>query len=130
MALITFDDRVAVEFELLEMSEHNREKCLARVAAIHSGGSTNLSGGLLRGMDLIETQRGSKAAVAVDANNVVATDVAAPAANATSLRRVESLLLFTDGEANVGARTSSGNRNRFFSFLFSSSFFQFTHNFY
>ena len=77
LSVITYDTCVAVDFELLPMDKNNKKYAKKKIKSIHSGSSTNLSGGLLQGLCSI-LDRGK-----------VKNDVA-------------SVLLFTDGLANQG----------------------------
>lgn len=73
IGVVAFDDQVEL---VLELATHDTDPALARVAALHTGGSTNLSGGWLKAIELLE---GS--------------------ARPEALRRV---IILTDGQANVG----------------------------
>ena len=74
---MTYHSNVHVDFGLMKMSKKNKEVCLGKIKKIKSCLSTNLSGGLLKGLDQIASRAGDK------------NDVA-------------SVLLFTDGLANQG----------------------------
>ena len=74
MALITFDDQVDVLIRPQPLADKDGLRAL--IEQITSGGSTNLSGGLLRGYQ--------------EASSSVATG------------RVSRIILLTDGQANVG----------------------------
>ena len=78
LCLVLYDDVVNVEFPLTTMTKENKEICTLEVAKITDGGTTNLCGGLLKGMEQI-IHRDSK-----EKNNTA------------------SVLLFTDGLANSG----------------------------
>ena len=77
LSVVTYDTHVAVDFGLMRMTKKNKEQCLTKIRKIASGSSTNLSGGLLKGLDQVASRTGEK------------NDVA-------------SVLLFTDGLANHG----------------------------
>ncbi len=77
LSVITYDTNVYVDFRLLTMTKENKSKCSQLVKNIRSGSSTNLSGGLMKGLSQI---------IHRDANK----------------NEVASVLLFTDGLANAG----------------------------
>ncbi len=79
LAIIAFDDEVEL---ILPLDTISPDKARRAIAEIHSGGSTNLSGGWLKGLE--ELGRGA----GIDAT-----------------RRV---LLLTDGQANVGIKDDDG----------------------
>ncbi len=74
LALITYDDEVEL---LASMAPVAQEALLAAIAQVHTGGSTNLSGGWLKGLE--EARRAPRDAV-------------------------RKVLLLTDGQANVGVK--------------------------
>ena len=73
VGVIAFDDQVEL---VLELAHHDTDPAIARVARISTGGSTNLSGGWLKAIELLESS-----------------------ARPDALRRV---IILTDGQANVG----------------------------
>jgi len=75
MCLISYDDKIAVEFPLLPMTDSNKEVARKAIESLTPGGSTDLCEGLLRGIRELAKGRS---------------------------RDVASVLLFTDGLANVG----------------------------
>ena len=75
IGVVAFDDHVEL---VLPLAIHDTDAAIARVQQIADGGSTNLSGGWLKGIEMLE---------------------ASPRDDA--LRRV---VLLTDGQANVGER--------------------------
>ena len=79
IGVVAFDDEVQL---VLPLAHHHPDTASRTVRAIHPGGSTNLSGGWLKGLELLTT---------------------APRANA--LRRI---IVLTDGHANAGI-TGAGN---------------------
>lgn len=79
LALITYDTDVYQDFGLIQMTESGKAKCHSKCQMIRSGSMTNLSGGLLRGIEVLQ-QRSTKNPVA-------------------------SVLLLTDGLANVGIQS-------------------------
>jgi len=83
-ALVAFDNTVDLRLPVLAMDAPGKKKALETVAAITCGGATNLSGGLLKGIDVLSTATGGNA----NANKAV--------------------LLFTDGIANNGITDSQG----------------------
>lgn len=52
LALVTFDHDVSIEFELTAMSEGGKEKARKIIEGISERGHTNLSGGLLAGLNI------------------------------------------------------------------------------
>ena len=73
IGVVAFDDTVEL---VLALDHHDPDRAIARVATIETGGMTNLSGGWLKGIEMLESD------VRDDA-----------------LRRV---IVLTDGQANVG----------------------------
>ncbi len=82
LSIVTFDDKIDVLVPMKLMTNTNREDSLASIKNIRDGGSTNLSGGLLQGIEQLKT---------------------GTVANATS-----AVLLFTDGQANAGIKSADG----------------------
>jgi Mg-chelatase subunit ChlD len=80
LGLVTYDTEVSTLFGLTLMDDKGKASSKKVLRAIHAGSSTNLSGGLLKSMELMQTREN------VEAN------------------RVSSVLLFTDGLPNVGIR--------------------------
>jgi len=74
-ALVTFDDTVQTPIELSFAAE-NRDRWIKRIRSVEPGGSTNLGGGLIRGVKLLENDYGRS--------------------------RAERVILVSDGLANVG----------------------------
>ena len=52
LALVTFDHEVSIEFELTTMNEGGKEKVRKIIESITERGHTNLSGGLLAGLNV------------------------------------------------------------------------------
>jgi len=77
VSVVSFDDEVRVDAASSPVNTHSKSWIRERIAAIHSGGSTNLAGGWTQGCQEV-------------------------AANAESERQVNRVLLLTDGLANVG----------------------------
>ncbi|MBU6330475.1 MAG: VWA domain-containing protein [Acidobacteria bacterium] len=73
VGVVAFDDRTDL---VLDLATHDTDTAIARVMALQTGGSTNLSGGWLKGIELLE---------------------ASPRPEA--LRRI---VILTDGQANIG----------------------------
>ncbi len=88
-ALVTFDDEVTVNFPTAQINRHARSEITERISGIHTGNSTNLSGGWMEGCEQV-------------------------ARNAESRRQINRVLLLTDGLANVGITEpdSLGNHAR------------------
>lgn len=84
LALVSFDDTVEVRIPLTPMDGSGKTKALDAIAKLQPGRTTNLSGGLLQGIDLLQQQP-------------------APAGGST-----RAVLLFTDGIANNGITNNAG----------------------
>jgi Mg-chelatase subunit ChlD len=76
LSLVLFDDQIDTPLQLTKMSKQGKTKANEIIKGIYDGGSTNLSGGLFEGFEQIKRR--------IDP------------------RDVASILLFTDGLANVG----------------------------
>ncbi|KAI6649334.1 hypothetical protein LOD99_11700 [Oopsacas minuta] len=83
LCLIVYDDTVDLVFDLTSLTPENKIDIEAKIDAVQTRGSTNLCGGLLKGMQVIMSRTGVKADVA-------------------------SVLLLTDGLANVGISNTEG----------------------
>jgi Ca-activated chloride channel family protein len=102
VCLVTFDDKVNVVFELCRMDSDAKQAKIAAVKKVAPGGSTNLSGGMLAGMNEMEKSRDS-ALTSASSEKSTTTET-----TSTETNRVESILVFTDGEANVGVQNTDG----------------------
>ena len=78
LCLVLYDDLVSVEFPLTPMTNQNKEMTRSKIEKIRERGSTNLSGGLLKGMEQVILRDSEQKA------------------------KVASVLLLTDGLANRG----------------------------
>ena len=78
LGLVVYNDLVSVEFPLTQMTKENKEMTKSKVEKIREHGTTNLCGGLLKGMEQIILRDSEQKA------------------------KVASVLLFTDGQANCG----------------------------
>ena len=83
LCLIVYDDSVDLIFNLTYVNPENKNDIETKIEEVHTRGSTNLCGGLLKGMQEIMLRTGVKADVA-------------------------SVLLLTDGLANVGITSTEG----------------------
>lgn len=83
LSLILYDDLVNVEFPLTPMTKENKDLTKSKVKKIRHRGSTNLCGGLLKGMEQVILRSSEQKAM------------------------VASVLLFTDGLANRGIKNSN-----------------------
>jgi len=81
MSVVHFGSEADVVFDLVEMNSRNKELAKRRIHAMRYDGCTNLSGGLLLGL------------------NVVSRDIES---RGTEENSGYSVLVFTDGEANRG----------------------------
>ena len=77
LSVVTYDTGVYLDFGLMKTTKDNKAKCLTKIQEIRYGSTTNLSGGLLKGLEQISSRTGDK-------------------------NEVASVLLFTDGLANHG----------------------------
>ena len=83
LALIVYDNSIDVIFGLTKITSENKGQIEANIDSVHTRGSTNLCGGLLKGMQMVMSRGDEKADVA-------------------------SVLLLTDGHANAGTRSKEG----------------------
>lgn len=77
LSLVAYDDRVERSLDLINMDAEGKKIALAALKTIQDRGCTNLSGGLLEGLSVLEERKGQK-------------------------NEVSSVLLMTDGLANAG----------------------------
>lgn len=109
MSLVTFDDKVNVEFELCHMDHETKSAKIATIKKIGARGSTNLSGGMLAGMSSMEKGRGTAHQITSTSSSASeSSSTTTPSTNDVAAARVESVLVFTDGEANVGVQATDG----------------------
>ena len=83
LALIVYDSSVDVIFTLTKITSDNKTQIEGLIDSVQTRGSTNLCGGLIKGMKMVMERGGDKADVA-------------------------SVLLLTDGHANAGISSSEG----------------------
>ena len=83
LALIVYDNSVDIIFTLTKITSDNKTQIESLIDSVHTRGSTNLCGGLIKGMKMVMERAGDKADVA-------------------------SVLLLTDGHANVGISSPEG----------------------
>lgn len=81
VCFVTFDTNVKTVMEFTIMNEDGKERARNLVAKLKSGTSTNLCGGLVTGLEKIKSNLKNE---------------------------VAAVLLFTDGQANVGEQTPEG----------------------
>ncbi|OQR95760.1 hypothetical protein ACHHYP_00047 [Achlya hypogyna] len=87
VALVSYDTYVTTDLRLTKMTAAGKTQLASRVEKICAGSCTNLSGGLLAGLDEIQSP--------------IRADGDAP-------NPVQSVLLLTDGHANEGVSTKDG----------------------
>ncbi|KDO35212.1 hypothetical protein SPRG_00058 [Saprolegnia parasitica CBS 223.65] len=87
VSLVTYDTYVTTNLRLTKMTQAGKSLLAAKVQGVHAGSCTNLSGGLLAGLE--EVQSSSR------------PDHGEP-------NPVQSVLLLTDGLANAGISSRSG----------------------
>ena len=94
LGVVTFDDTVSTVLPLTAMDPAGRAKASSVIDAISIGGTTNLSGGLLQGLDML----------CRSANNETLDDAADGDGEAAVMvsEASRTCLLFTDGRANAG----------------------------
>jgi len=103
-SLVLYDSEVRILFALTAATSEFVEVAKQKIAQIRAGSSTNLSGGLLKGLDILKEGGGA------DAKKSPSTEVPSKRAKTTkeekmdtvARHRISSLLLFTDGIANCG----------------------------
>ncbi|KAI6650539.1 hypothetical protein LOD99_7590 [Oopsacas minuta] len=83
IALIVYDGNIDEIFPLTKITSTNKSQIENKIDSVQTGGSTNLCGGLLKGMQMVIERAGDKADVA-------------------------SVLLLTDGHANAGISSQEG----------------------
>jgi len=97
LGIVTFDHNVDVALPLTKMDAPGRKTAAQVAAGISVGGTTNLSGGLLAGLEMLcKSDEASREAAddAVDGEAAVCVEAA--------VSPTRTLLLFTDGHANAG----------------------------
>ena len=82
LSIVTYETNVEELVSLMNITQKNRDEIDAKIDRIYIGGSTNLSGGLLKGMNIMKYR--------------------------TTKAHVASVLLFTDGNANIGITDTAG----------------------
>merc|ERR1711904_215839 len=83
LCIVSYDNNVRTELNLTAMDAKGKDAAKAAVDGIRTGGSTNLTGGLLRGIEQVATRT-------------------------EGADRPASVLLFTDGLANCGIQDTPG----------------------
>lgn len=86
VSLVTFDSQVKLELPLERMDAAGRAKAGTVVRRLHEGSTTNLSGGALKAIDILDQSASSATADA---------------------KRTRAVMLFTDGLANEGIRDTT-----------------------
>jgi len=80
IAIVIFGSKSNVVLDLIPMDDSGKEKANLTISKIHTQGSTNLSAGVFDAIDLLNNRKNPN--------------------------DVSSILLFTDGEANLGITKS------------------------
>merc|ERR1719433_1796986 len=80
VAIVTFDSRVSTVMQFCNLDETNKQKAFDIVSNLRAGTSTDLCGGVCQGVEQLLNNR---------------------------VNDVASILLFTDGQANVGFRDTT-----------------------
>ena len=103
LGIVVFDHNVQIVLPLTSMDQAGRLKAKAAIDAVCVGGQTNLSGGLMQGLQLLcQSDEAAREQADDAADGEAAVVVGSEGGGAT-----RSLLLFTDGQANAGI-TDSG----------------------
>ena len=103
LGIVVFDHNVQIVLPLTSMDQEGRLKAKAAIDAVCVGGTTNLSGGLMQGLQMLcQSDEAAREQADDAADGETAVVVGSEDGGAT-----RSLLLFTDGQANVGI-TDSG----------------------
>ena len=103
LGIVVFDHNVQIVLPLTSMDQAGRAKAKAAIDAVCVGGQTNLSGGLMQGLQMLcQSDEAAREQADDAADGEAAVVVGSEDGGAT-----RSLLLFTDGQANVGI-TDSG----------------------
>ena len=84
ISLVTFETSVEIPFPSLQMTLENKQVAISAIRQLKSKDSTNLSGGLLTGIEQVNKLQRDSLEKGADE------------------KRIQSILLFTDGYANVG----------------------------
>merc|ERR1712153_263026 len=92
LGIVVFDDKVQIALPLTSMDQAGRRAAKAAIDAVCVGGTTNLSGGLMQGLQMLCQSDEAAREQAGEAAVVVGGEGGA----------TRSLLLFTDGQANAG----------------------------
>ena len=104
LGIVVFDQDVQIVLPLTSMDQEGRLKAKAAIDAVCVGGTTNLSGGLMQGLQMLCQ---SDEAAREQADDAAADGEAAVVVGSEDGGATRSLLLFTDGQANAGI-TDSG----------------------
>ena len=104
LGIVVFDHNVQIVLPLTSMDQAGRAKTKAAIDAVCVGGQTNLSGGLMQGLQMLCQ---SDEAAREQADDAAADGEAAVVVGSEDGGATRSLLLFTDGQANAGI-TDSG----------------------
>ena len=103
LGIVVFDHDVQIVLPLTSMDQEGRLKAKAAIDAVCVGGTTNLSGGLMQGLQMLcQSDEAAREQANDAADGEAAVVVGSEDGGAT-----RSLLLFTDGQANAGI-TDSG----------------------
>ena len=103
LGIVVFDHNVQIVLPLTSMDQAGRLKAKAAIDAVCVGGQTNLSGGLMQGLQMLcQSDEAAREQADDAADGEAAVVVGSEDGGAT-----RSLLLFTNGQANVGI-TDSG----------------------
>lgn len=90
VSLVSFDTHVKLEMPLERMDATGRAKAEAVVSSLRPGSTTNLSGGALKAIDVLD-----------------ASAITSSGTKAETEKRTRAMLLFTDGLANEGIRDTT-----------------------
>lgn len=95
ISLVTFDARVSLELPLTRMDAAGRAQAETTIKRLHTGSTTNLSGGALKAIDVLDASAASPPEGPTSAKEDV---------EKVKTSRTRAVMLFTDGHANEGIR--------------------------
>jgi len=122
LGLVTFDDSVRVNLPLTKMTKSGRKAALDAIKPINTGGCTNLSGGLLAGLELLRNKYGVTATTSKKSkagwwpfgrksssgDEKEKESETVSASSSSTKPAVDAVLLLTDGLANGGITDTAG----------------------
>lgn len=101
IALVTFDSQVTLALGLTAMDAAGRLQAEGVVSKLHPGSTTNLSGGALKAIDVLDASAPSRASALEEGKSKAAAEPG------EEPQRTRAVMLFTDGLANEGIRDTA-----------------------